>query len=58
MSHNNLVNYYTMIFSMAQHHKYSISELENLIPFERDTYYELLMNYLRDREEKMRQQDG
>lgn len=31
---------------MAQHHKYSISELENLIPFERDIYADLLLDWL------------
>jgi hypothetical protein len=40
-----------MIFSLAQHHKYSISEVENLIPFERDIYVELLMDHLRQQEE-------
>jgi hypothetical protein len=37
---------------LVQHHKYSISELENLIPFERDLYIEMLMNYLKKLEEK------
>jgi hypothetical protein len=40
-----------MIFSLAQHHKYSISEVENLIPFEKDIYVELLMDHLRQQEE-------
>lgn len=39
------------MFSMVQHHKYSISELEDLMPFERDIYADLLMNYL-DREKE------
>jgi len=29
-----------------QHHKYSLSELENMIPFERQVYVSLLMQYL------------
>lgn len=33
---------------MVQHHKYSISELENLIPFERDLYVEMLVDYLEE----------
>jgi hypothetical protein len=55
LSHTNLKNYYTTIFAMAQHHKYSIEELENLIPFERDIYVEMLLEYLkaeRERKEK------
>ena len=29
-----------------QHHKYSLSELENMMPFERQVYVSLLMQYL------------
>ena len=59
LSHNNLQNYYSTIFSLVQHHKYSLSEVENLIPFERDVYVEMLMRYLKEVEEaKQRQQNG
>jgi len=51
LSHNTLVNYYTSIFSLAQHHKYSISEIENLIPFERDIYVQMLVDHLKELEE-------
>lgn len=37
---------------MAQHHKYSISDLENLIPFERDLYVGMLTGYLESQEEQ------
>lgn len=37
---------------MAQHHKYTISELENLIPFERDIYVEMLLSYLKEEQER------
>ena len=39
-----------------QHHKYSLTELENLIPFERDIYVTLLRNYLEEQEERLKQQ--
>jgi hypothetical protein len=52
LSHNNLENYYKTTFSMAQHHKYSISEIENLIPFERDLYVDMLLDYLKKLEEE------
>jgi hypothetical protein len=35
-----------------QHHKYSLTELENMIPWERETYMSLLVNFL----EKEKQQ--
>jgi hypothetical protein len=46
LSHNNLANYYSLVFSLAQHHKYSITEIENLVPFERDIYVAMLMDHL------------
>jgi hypothetical protein len=51
MSHSSLENYYYTVFSMVQHHKYSITEIENLMPFERDLYAEMLLNYLKEIEE-------
>ena len=39
---------------MAQHHKYSISEIESWIVFERDIYVTMLSNYLKDLEEKLK----
>lgn len=46
MSHMNLKEYYKLIFSLAQHHKYSLTEIENLIPYERDIYVDMLLDYL------------
>lgn len=37
---------------MVQHHKYSVTEIENLIPYERDIYVGLLNDYLRKLEEE------
>jgi hypothetical protein len=39
---------------MVQHHKYSIIEIESLIPFERDLYHDLLVNYIKTEQEKRR----
>ncbi len=35
-----------------QHHKYSISDLENMIPWERDVYVQMLINYIKEENEK------
>lgn len=37
-----------------QHHKYSLSELESMIPWERDIYISLLMRYLEEENEKIK----
>ena len=35
-----------------QHHKYNITEIENMIPWERDIYVNLLVNYIKEENEK------
>jgi len=51
LSHTELQYYYANIFALAQHHKYSISEIEDLIIFERDIYMGMLLNYLESKKE-------
>ena len=36
--------------------EYSLTELENMIPFERDIYVALLKNHLEEEEERRKQQ--
>ena len=37
-----------------QHHKYSLSELENMMPWEREIYVNLLMQYIDEENEKIK----
>tara|TARA_S200000501_G_C20684554_1_gene682322 strand:+ start:758 stop:889 length:132 start_codon:yes stop_codon:yes gene_type:complete len=37
-----------------QHHKYSLSELENMMPWEREIYVNLLMQYIDEENEKVK----
>ncbi len=46
--------YYQKVFGMAQHHKYSIAEIENLFPYERDLYFEMLIEFIQSQKEKER----
>ena len=41
---------------MMQHHNYSLEELENMMPWEREIYIGLLMNYSRNEKEKIEQE--
>ena len=52
MAHDTLFNYYKTNFAMMQHHKYSLTELENMMPFEREIYLGLLEQYIREETEK------
>tara|TARA_B100000427_G_scaffold77838_1_gene63468 strand:- start:193 stop:333 length:141 start_codon:yes stop_codon:yes gene_type:complete len=43
---------------MMQHHKYSLTELENMIPFEREIYLGLLEQWLREENERIEKQNS
>ena len=58
MAHEDLVSYYKLNFALMQHHKYSLTELENMIPWEREIYVNLLKNYLDAEKMKRQQQTG
>ena len=51
-----LENYYKINFALLQYHKYSLTEIENLIPWVRDIYIGLLQQHLED--EKLKQQQA
>jgi hypothetical protein len=52
LDYTNLYIYYQKIFGMVQHHKYSISDIENLIPYERDIYFDMLIDFIEKQKEK------
>ena len=54
MVHMDLESYYKINFALLQYHKYSLTEVENLIPWERDIYIGMLKQHLED--EKLKQQ--
>ena len=55
MVHDSLANMYQLNFALMQHHNYSLTELDEMIPFERDIYVTLLKNYLEEQEEIQKQ---
>jgi len=56
MSHIDLESFYKINFALMQYHKYSLTEIENWIPWERDVYVALLKQHLE--EERLKQQNG
>jgi hypothetical protein len=46
LSHETLSNHYTTNFALLQHHKYSLTELDSMIPWEREIYLTLLLKHL------------
>jgi len=41
-----------------QHHNYSLTEIDNMMPWEREVYVSLLIEYLREAEAKNKQQNS
>jgi|TARA_B100001094_G_C18191310_1_gene807422 hypothetical protein len=44
--HSSVDSFYEINFALMHYHKWSLSEIENMIPFERDIYMKYLMNAL------------
>jgi hypothetical protein len=58
MAHTSLESYIRINFAMMQHHKYSLTELENMMPWEREIYVSLLQQYIEEENLKAQQQSG
>jgi hypothetical protein len=43
------------MFAMIQHHNWSLTELEDMLPYERDIYVALLTNWIQEENEKNQQ---
>ena len=56
MSYGSLSDYYNTMFSLQtnRYSKYTYTELENMLPFERDLYIEMLIQHIKEIEEAKR----
>jgi len=52
------MSFFDLNFQMAQHHKYSLTELESMIPWERDIYVEQLRQYIENENLKTLQESA
>ena len=41
-----------------QHHNYSLSDLENMIPWEREIYVDMLVTWIKEENEKQKQREA
>ena len=53
LSHETIENYYTTNFQLLQHFHYSLTEVEDMIPWEREVYLSLLLNHLQELKEHL-----
>ena len=56
LGHDKLMNFYKTNFNLMQHHKYSLTEIESMMPWERMIYIDLLSEYIKQLEENARDQ--
>ena len=40
-----------------QHHKYSLTELDDMIPWEREIYVNLLMKWIKEENERIKEEE-
>ena len=58
MVHMSLENYFKLNFALMQYHKYSLTEIENMMPWEREIYLALLQQYIEEENLKAQQQSN
>ena len=52
-----MVAYYENSFAMVNHHGWSLEEIENMMPWERDVYTRLLIQHVEEEKERMEQKN-
>ena len=58
MAHTNLESYFRVNFALMQHHKYSLADIENMMPWEIEVYVTLLTQYIEEENLKQQQKNG
>ena len=56
--YDTLTNHYQTIFILMQEHHWSWSDIQNMVPFERDIYLILLTQWLKEKAEREKVQRG
>jgi len=58
MSHNDLKNYYRTIFNMNKYHNFTPDVVENMIPFERDLYQDMILSDIQKQQQEAEKRSG
>ena len=54
MGHQPLVTYFKTNFALMQHHKWSLSDMDEMMPWEKQVYVDLLQDFLKQEEERLK----
>lgn len=58
LSHTNLMVHYKTNFDLMQHHKYSLNEIDGMIPWEKEVYVNMLINFIKEQEVEAQNNGG
>jgi len=58
LSHESLINYYQTNYQLMENHKYSLTELDCMMPWEREVYVTMLIEDMKQRAESQKQMQG
>lgn len=58
MGHDTLANHIRSNFNLIHHHKWNLSEINEMMPWEKNIYVDLLNNYLDEQELKEKQKEN
>jgi hypothetical protein len=52
------VNYYQVNFQLLNNYNYSLEEVESMLPWEREIYLTMLIDDIKEKTERAKQQQG
>lgn len=52
------MSYYNINFQLMTEHNYSLSEIDNLIPWEKEVYVELLIEHIKNKNEEAKRRNS
>jgi hypothetical protein len=57
-SHDTLPNHYELNFNLMKHHGFSLTELDNMMPYERDVYVLFVRRWIEEETERLKRQQA
>ena len=58
MGHDTLANHIKSNFNLIHHHKWSLGEIDTMMPWEKHIYVELLNAWIKEQEDEDRQREN
>ena len=58
LSHDNLITYYKTNYQLMQNHNWTLSDIDSMIPWEREIYVTMLVEDLKEQKEEQQRQNN